>query len=714
MAVRVDIGLDLGNDTLKIAYALKTGDDAVEYGKFSVSDSLSVVAVPAIAYYDTDAHKWLYADEVDRSGNTSFVTVVKIKNLISMLHYNGNAEITASNSKFYRTKDQFPKFYFPVRKKVLADFKEMVRLDRTFTAQSYTPQTVCEGFFAYVAKKSFKRLRELAEARGINEEIETRIAVVYPPKVGEEYINELKRICALTFDKPINSALTSTKALGMFAYKRGAIRSNENALVFDMGDEDISVARVGIVKNAGKSSGRFESLIRGGNKDTIVVDGADGHSDPFALGGQNVDERIEAYIERAISRCETMGTPSAGSDGHIAERGLHSKQYLFMKDIKKAKVILSRELSSRSLFKDGVPVTVARSVMIQRKVTRDMLKNCVGTDGTGEGEGIARDIADYIINEIKLPVNRGVSKIFLSGGLTETYSLLEYIKSRISSDPETRGIAVMTFDDDRTLDDMSPVSTADGVHAPMTGDMFTVLSHEDSVYAPAVGGAIVSVLDLKVPTALSLTYGTWGYKEGRKVFIPFVERGAQLDESKPTTFPTSPFKTSGVRVDDEEIYACALSYDDIAQKTVSGIDYYEVSESADPRSPRKAYMLVGEISGDASLVATREKCQRIAGLRTVAGGSGSGIVYLYNDRRVELLDPQKTTKVRFREGIKVTPDGRATPFIENASEPGSTASITYLNGYGKRINADKRETVPAKDISFEFEGVSGFAAAEGK
>ena len=712
MAVRVDIGLDLGNDTLKIAYALKTGDDAVEYGKFSVSDSLSVVAVPAIAYYDTDARKWLYADEVDRSGNTSFVTVVKIKNLISMLQYNGNADVTTSNGKFYKTHDQFPKFYFPVRKKVLADFKEMVRLDRTFTAPTYTPQTVCEGFFAYVAKKAFKRMKELAEARGIDGEIETRIAVVYPPKVGEEYINELKRICALTFNKPINSALTSTKALGMFAYKRGAIGSNENALVFDMGDEDISVARVGIVGKKGKPVGAMESLIRGGNKDTIVVDGADGHSDPLTLGGQNVDERIEAYIEREIAGCETMGTPSAGNDGHIAERGLHSKQYLFMKEIKKAKVILSRELSSRSLFKDGVPVAVARSVMIQRKVTRDMLKACVGTDGASEG--IARDIADYIINEIKLPVNRGVSKIFLSGGLTETYSLLEYIRSRISSDPETRGIAVMTFDDDRTLDDTSPVSTADGVHAPMTGDMFTVLSHEDSVYAPAVGGAIVSVLDLKVPTALSLTYGTWGYKEGHKVFIPFVERGAQLNESKPTVFSTNPFKTSGVRVDDEEIYACALSYDDIAQKTVKGIDYYEVSETPDPRSPRKAYMLVGEISGDASLIETRDKCRRIAGLRTVAGGSGAGVVYLYGDRRIELLDPQKTTKVRFKEGIKVTPDGRATPFIENASEPGSTASITYLNGYGKRINADKRETVSANDIMFEFEGVSGFAAAEGK
>lgn len=714
MAVRVDIGLDLGNDTLKIAYALKKSDGTVEYGKFAVSDLLSVVAVPAIAYYDTDAQKWLFADEVDRSGSTSFITVVKIKNLISMLQYNGDSQITSSNADYYRKKNRFPKFFFPVRKKVLSDFKEMVRLDRTFTAEGCTPQSVCEDFFRYVAKKVFSRIAELKKARGLTDDVETRLAVVYPPKVGEEYIAEFKRICALAFDKPINSALSSTKALGMFAYKRKAIRSGDNALVFDMGDEDISVARVGVVKSKGKAAGTFESLIRGGgNSDTITVDGADGHSDPLALGGQNVDERIEEFIEREISKCETMGTPSSGSEGHIAERGLHSKQYLFMKDIKKAKVILSRELSSKSLFKDGVPVTVARSLLIQRKVTRDMLKSCLGT-ATG-GAGLAKEIADYIINEIKLPVNRGVNKIFLSGGLTETYSLLEYIKDRIRADGDIRKVEVMTYDDDRTLGDMPPAPDGNAeIYAPVLGDTFTVLSHEDSVYAPAVGGAIVSVLDLKVPTALALTYGTWGYKEGKKVFIPFVEKGSLLEENKPTAFMTAPFKTSGVRVDDEEIYSCALSYDDITNKTVSGIDYYETSESADPRSPQKAYLLVGEIKGNIDLVSTREKCQRIAGLRTVSGGAGSGILYLYRDRRVELLDPQKTTKVRFREGVIVTPDGRATPKIENASEPGATATVTYLNGYGKRINPDKRETVPAKDIVFEFEGVDGFAATEGK
>ena len=68
MANEICIGLDLGSDTLKIAYAF--GSD--KCGKFLDDKHSLNVAVPAVAYYDRAAGKWIYGDGVD-SGERSFI-----------------------------------------------------------------------------------------------------------------------------------------------------------------------------------------------------------------------------------------------------------------------------------------------------------------------------------------------------------------------------------------------------------------------------------------------------------------------------------------------------------------------------------------------------------------------------------------------------------------------------------------------------------------
>ena len=160
MADAVCVGLDLGSDTLKIAYAY--GEDA-SYGKLIDDKRSTGVGVPAVAYYDTVAGKWLYGDEVDMGGEKAFVRVVKIKALISLLSAKGSARAAENNARYYREGNEFPKFRFPERRKAAEDFGESVRRDMTFTAPGYTPESVCAGYFAYVRALIERDIAELAK-----------------------------------------------------------------------------------------------------------------------------------------------------------------------------------------------------------------------------------------------------------------------------------------------------------------------------------------------------------------------------------------------------------------------------------------------------------------------------------------------------------------------------------------------------------------------
>ena len=116
MANEICIGLDLGSDTLKIAYA--SGSD--KCGKFLDDKHSLNVAVPAVAYYDRAAGKWIYGDGVD-SGERSFINVVKIKALISMLIDRPEAPtVVKKNREYYADGSRFPKFCFPARRKILS------------------------------------------------------------------------------------------------------------------------------------------------------------------------------------------------------------------------------------------------------------------------------------------------------------------------------------------------------------------------------------------------------------------------------------------------------------------------------------------------------------------------------------------------------------------------------------------------------------------
>ncbi len=648
MAIRLHVGLDLGSDTIKIAYAYENGK-SLFYGKVMKADALAQTALPAIAYYDEDAMRWLYADQVQGAGQRSFVNVVKIKSLLSLLLEYEDKDLTERNRRCYLKGHSFPKFYFPVRKKMNCDFTQMIRDEMTFLCLPFTPQEVCQGFFNYVAQFVNERIAALRKELDEDFMPKYEIALVHPSRTGKAYVDELKRLTYDSFHVFPERALSSTKALSMYAYQRGMIKRGESLLVFDMGEQDISVAKA--------------SLLSGSR---LVVDGADGHNAPMELGGNDLDDAVANYIEDAIYHRETVGSPSFGKQGHILEHGLHAKQYLFMKDVKAAKTILSMRFDGDSMFEDGVPISLSRDLYIQRKLTHAQFVACIGAQ---TGEGVSRRIADYILEELARPVNVGVKKVLFSGGVIETYRLADFIRDEIAK--KYPNAQCLTFDDNKTV--------ADG---------HTILSYEDSSYAPAVGGAIVSLKNYDVHTVVALSYAIWTRARFngslKKVLSIFLDKGETLPEEAVLKFDS--WNSGAVsEIRGEEIFSTLLTTEDIKnrayEKQLPG--QFATSDFGSP------FFRIGETHEDIYY----RRAQAVVGLKSVAGGENAKICFFYRGTPVKLL-----WDISVAEGVRLDSEGVATPFVKNNEPSGKRVEVEYGGG--------KRAQVPSDQIEIRFEGVS--------
>ncbi|MDE5755818.1 MAG: hypothetical protein K2I23_01860 [Clostridia bacterium] len=634
----LEVAIDLGSDTVKVAYAFGSKKN-VEYGKLAPCEITGSVIVPAIAYFDEDASTWLFGEEVYKNADKPFVTVVKIKSLLSLLLKRCDKRVTASNRRYYYDKNQFPKFYFPNRKKLAEDFAMAEDLDMTFEADT-TPQKVCEGFFKYLINKTvLPAILRLQEEKGIYFQ-DIHYSVVYPTKAGKEYVEELERLVSIASESKIKKILSSTKALGLFAYHRKVLKRDEPILIFDMGEEDISVAKFTL-----------------GASGSIIIDGVDGHNEPMEIGGNDFDYALRDYVEGVISGRETVGAPPAGEDGYIAEKGLHSTQFLMLNEIKKTKTALSVDDDIYELaFESGVPMSIHRDVLVQLSVTRDQFLDCVGISGD---EGVAKKISQYIVGELKRTLNADVKKIMLSGGVTETYGLIDYIvkQLRIAKLP----VEVVTFDDYQSDD-----------------DTFTILSNEDSTYAPAVGGAIVALMGYELKTAVALSYGTWLYNKNinKKILDVFLERGKVIppkgEEYYCSTYVNYRDAWSD-RVKNEEIFSTTLG---------------------------KKGDVIGEPGSD-----TRKKREKDIDLKVVSGGQNKGEILFYCKDRGSLKRVEIQGMLHFQEGVRIDADGRATPIIRNdIAKNGRYNEISVrlcgAFGYAKKVYYE--------NIVLKFSGVDDF------
>lgn len=705
MAVGLNIALDLGSDTLKVAYAYDSAG-GVHYGKLSRRGLPTEVAIPAIAHYDQTTREWRFGYDVDRSKGASFVTVVKIKYLLDLLSAvpsRGDAQaayaVRESNAKYYRDGKMFPKFYFPVSKDMLSDFGEMVESKMTFEADK-TPREVCMAFFDHVAELVKTRIKKLqkkmqddnaklfASMKYVRPAFDKviNLAVVFPSGATKEYQAELVRLAEEAFDTEVNKKLSSTKALSIYAQHRGAIGKSESALVFDLGETDISVTRANV-----------------DSRGNLVVDGADGHSEPCKIGGNDVDRAIAAYIESEINDRETMGTPSFGEEGHLVERGLRERQYLLMKDIKKAKILLSLP-ECDNIFPDGVPLSMVRDLRIQRKFTRDELKTSIGL---GSDAGVANEIVDYIVGELKAGINHDIKKIIISGGLAETFGLLEYIRAAVDS--VRKGVRIITFDDYND-----------------SKDDFAIGPYEDSTYAAAVGAAITMLKDIDVKTCLSLSYATWVTRgnEKSKMLSWIANKGDLLNEYGDNIYLgdncnfgfSAKDQFAGVDSDyaieeirGDEIYSLVISEDQVKKIAEAHHDIKTTIGTGSETDKEKVFVYINQYGNPKQSIARRRALEKHFGLKTVSGGEDSSIYFYHKGRRVRLLKG----RLYANEGVLVDEDGRSKPIIRNnhIANAGERVFINYQWGSLPGRWAQKAFDVPAVEIEMRFEGMDDFDIA---
>lgn len=646
MATEIYICLDLGNDTLKISFAYDhEGEEAL--GKLTVPDLINQVAFPAAAYYNTDTDTWYFADELEAGGGNNFSTVVKIKSALSLVTKNDNKEVEARNLNYYQNEHYFPQFSFPVRRRNNQDFQYLVDHKLVFIDPDDTPRSMCEAFFIHIRNKIQELVDDLSRETGIEFNPLTNISIVHPPKQGLEFVEELSRLTQNAFGVAPTKILTSTQALGIFAFHQGLIAKDERVLVFDMGDETLSVCKawfseIGRNRRAGKMG--------------LLVDSPDGHMPQLELGGRNLDEAIMGYLDSCIHDRETVGSPSAGHMGHIYEDGLCSDQYLMMKDIKKAKMVMP--MTGKGIFKDGVPVCIHRDTLVQRLIGEEEFARCLGTYSQ---TGVARRVLEYILQELARPGSRDIRKILLAGGLVETHGLMEYLQREISA--KYGYVSIMTFKND----------TEDN-------HKYHIQRHEASTYAASVGGAVVAMKDYSVDAVLSYSYGTWLYHGNyRKHLKLFANRGDILEND------INRFAMEGaINLSREEL---TLLEGDELFSTIINTEEIERHRYSDQITYEGEWLIVGE-AGDGD----RFRAERVIDLRVVAGGPGTEIQFYYKGSRVALYSDYACV-IYFEEGFLVDKNGIATPFFSNVEDKNRIPIYVkyYASGRVERANASDIE-----------------------
>jgi len=717
MATEIYICLDLGNDTLKISYAYENSAGE-SYGKLMVDDLVNHVAIPAVAYYDEDEKVWKFADELEHTSGKPFHTVVKIKSILTMFVKPESEEGAEENLEYYTGKNLFPKFCFPERSKQEPLFSTLVEKRLVFKAPGFTPKTVCEAFFAHVKNIVEERVQALSENTGVTFAPIRNIAIVYPPKQGKQYVDELSRLVWHTFGEKPSHVLISTQALGLLAFHKKMINEGDRALVFDMGDETVSVSKIWLNDNEEISAG-------------VLIDSREAHSKPAEIGGSDIDEKIAEFIDATIFDRESIGYPSSGEEGHIYENGLFVNQYLMMKDIKKSKTAMP--LAGTGMFKDGVPITVHREVLVQRLISESDFGDCVGTS---MDNGVAKKLMEYIFDELRLAVNRDVTKIIFAGGMIETHGLLEYIKKQLYK--EYPQIRVYKFEENTwgtetkiTVPKQSEPTpppapkkeekkggrrsrkgkkntALEADEAPAVTEIlapeeifeqavpaaektetvcpYDIQFYEASAYASSLGGAIVAMRNYSVDNVLSYSYGTWLYHPGsdKKHLKLFAERGSLLKE-KETRFSMAASlmldRKPQDRIEGDELFSTIINTKEILAHRYSHTLTYEDD-----------FLIVGN-DGDED----RRLCEDIIDLRIVGGGKGTEINFYYKDQQVSLYTKSGEASVNFEEGFVVDQDGRAVPFFSNMR------AFNNENIVAKNMKTGAIYNINSKDVEFRLQ-----------
>lgn len=625
--IGLKVAIDLGSDSVKTVFAYQK-DKIIKYGKLEPPKP-NDDALPAIAYYDEDEEKWLFGRAVFAATKKSFKNVVKIKELLSLLIGKKIDGKVVDQSDYYFNQYIFPNFYFPHKKNTKdLTYSQLEEKGMAFKSKC-TPQRVCEMFFEYlfenylmpsVERLKISRRRDLSDA-------DLSIVSVYPAKARKEYVEELERLIS-RMGYSVTNSVSSPKGVGLFAYHEKIIPNQAHAIIADIGETDISVAKI-YTYGAG-----------------ISVDGADGHSDPIELGGNEIDETIRDMIEYKVSRREILGKPKL--DGRdLFERGSHYQQFILMNSIKEGKTYFGLpEKHYKRLFSEGIPFNTERDVTVEILIDRNTLlegieeEGKVVIDGVNKGKSpVFKKISEYITDELKRDSNTDVNVLILAGGAAMTYGLKDSVDFLIRNRLK-RKINVISFSDDSREDVV---------------DEFDIPFSEKTIYSASLGGAILGTGVYKFETVAALSYATWVRNTGVKTACFFIRKGDPIPE-KGGRFLSGPIAVNSecYFVDGEEVFSTTAI----------------------------APFLVGEPGSPLRMSAIKEYQ-----LKVMSGEDGKGrILFLKKglDRKYRSIEVD--AKFTFKEGVEIDSDGRARPIA---------------------LNVDKR--FKYKDVVVYLEGLKDFA-----
>lgn len=524
---KVYVSFDIGADTTKSAYAYVDQSGAYHHHLAFNADG-----IPSIAYYNVEKGNWIFdSAEINSMTKASFRYIVKIKELLNLFHQKENG--------FYDKHRKFKNFYYPPRES--ESYAETIANDRYFEA-NLTPKQVCQAFVNHC----IGRLKaEIAAQFGRS--ITIVYVVVYPAFAKLDYIEELR-----SFVKKASGAeegniivFSSPKSVGVAAKEFDILGSAKNVLIFNVGEDEISVVKA-----------RFDDR-------NILIYGSEGHCPPRPIGGRNVDLYLSEWLTLRSDAIRPFGSQGEAQQG---ENGSYYDQYCMQQEIKMGKSFFSNGVSYQRLG-NKVTFTVYREMLTDISLTQKEFVTCC--------EGVFQRVWEYIEEELGKKENPDVDTIILAGGAADTYGLDKYI---------CKQLAASKYKKIRYLD-FSPENEAQGYDDILCESKNTV----------PIGAALFGAGKYAFSIVTTRSYGTYNYSPKHNVhyYSEMVQKGTVIPISGKVIEQECEAAPVAVRMQTKhegkwliynEYYKCDLTPNDfiLDDAKVKFIGYHPVQGKHDP------------------------------------------------------------------------------------------------------------------------------------
>jgi len=489
---QITVSIDLGADTTKAACAYRLRDGRYEQELLLNHGE----GIPSLAYYDTKLEKWVFGrEEIIGYAEKSFRYLVRIRDLLELF-------FTRERDGLYDGR-RYKNYHYPPRTD--DSYEEAIAKGDYFESR-ISPRCVLELFVKYV----MDRIKEEIGASFGN--VSIRYVVVYPANAAKDYIDELVGFVSQNKDTRDGVyIISSARAVGVAAREYGIVKSSQkNVLIFNIGEEDISVVKV-----------RFD-------KENIYAYGADGHNSPEKIGGRNIDIAIARYIDEQSSTIPAFGSRETNQ---TVEHGIYFDQYRMQRAIKVGKMIYPTWLAKKPK-EEGYPFPLYREMIMDIPVDKKTFLSCC--------KGVYKKIWEYVKEELDRSDNKNdVDAILFSGGAADSFGLDEYVQKKLAENGYRVGFIDFSPDNNNALcaaKNTVPIGAALFGAGKYSFNVLTSLSYgtwtqEPSAQNPSIETAFAYVKLLEKDEIISLqgrpdfTEKKWGGSNNQYASEPSLVNG---------------------------------------------------------------------------------------------------------------------------------------------------------------------------------------------